>query len=69
MVRMSTARAISAFDLVELTEPVDDAPAGYRGAVLELTDTATAMVEVTAAELDAAERIVFAPLSSLRRVV
>jgi len=66
---VSSARAISAFDLVELTEPVDDAPVGSRGAVLELTDTATAMVEVTSPALDAAERIVFAPLSSLRRVV
>jgi hypothetical protein len=65
---MSSAKAISAFDLVELTEPVDDAPAGARGGVLELADTATAMVEVTTPELDAAQRIVFAPLSSLRRL-
>jgi hypothetical protein len=65
---MSPARAISAFDLVELTEPVDDAPAGARGAVLELIEATTAMIEVTTPELDAAERIVFAPLSSLRRV-
>ncbi len=65
---MPSARTISAFDLVELTESVDDAPAGARGAVLELTDATTAMVEVTAPQLDAAERIVFAPLSSLRRV-
>ncbi len=65
---MSPARAISAFDLVELTEPVDDAPAGARGAVLELTEATTAMVELTTPELDAAERIVFAPLSVLRRV-
>jgi hypothetical protein len=66
---MSPARAIAAFDLVELTEPVDEVPVGTRGGVLELTDAATAMVEVAAPELDAAERIVFAPLSSLRRIV
>lgn len=65
---MPPTRAISAFDLVELTEPVDDAPAGARGGVLELTDATTAMVEVTAPELDPSARIVFAPLSSLRRV-
>lgn len=68
MVRVPSARGISAFDLVELTDAVDDAPSGSRGAVLELTDAATAMVELTSPELDAAERIVFAPLSSLQRV-
>ena len=65
---MPPPRAISAFDLVELIDPVDDAPAGARGAVLEMTEPTTALVEVTMPELDAAERIVFAPLSSLRRV-
>jgi len=65
---MPSARSIAAFDLVELTEPVDDAPAGARGGVLELTDAETAMVEVTTPELVAPERIVFAPLSALRRV-
>ena len=65
---MPPIRLISAFDLVELTTPVDDAPAGARGGVLELTDAATAMVEVTTPDLDVAERIVFAPLTSLRRV-
>jgi len=62
-----SARAISAFDLVELIEPIDGAPAGARGAVVELTEAA-AMVEVTAPDLEAADRIVFVPLSSLRRV-
>ena len=65
---MPSTRPISAFDIVELTEPIDDAPAGARGGVLELTDPATAMVEVTEPGLEVAERIVFAPLSSLRRV-
>ncbi len=66
---MPRTTAISAFDTVELVEPVDDAPAGARGGVLEMTDVGTAMVEVTSPELDAAERIVFAPLAALRRVV
>jgi hypothetical protein len=59
---------IAAYDLVELTEAVDDAPAGARGGVLELADGATAMVEVSAPLLDGAERIVFAPLTTLRRL-
>jgi hypothetical protein len=59
---------IAAYDLVELTEAVDDAPAGARGGVLELADGATAMVEVSAPLLDGAERIVFAPLATLRRL-
>jgi len=65
---MSRANAISDYDTVDLLEAVDDAPAGARGGVLELADARTAMVEVTSPELDAAERIVFAPLTSLRRI-
>jgi hypothetical protein len=65
---MPRANAISAFDTVELLEPVDEAPVGARGGVLELADAATAMVEVTSPELDGAARIVFAPLTLLRRV-
>lgn len=65
---MPTAKDISAYDAVELVVPVDDAPAGARGGVLELTDATTAMVEVTSPELDPAARIVFAPLTALRRV-
>ncbi|HKG39678.1 MAG TPA: hypothetical protein VKB25_11860 [Conexibacter sp.] len=65
---MPRTRAISAFDTVELIEPVDEAPAGSRGGVLEMTDPGTAMVEVVAPDLGPVERIVFAPLASLRRV-
>jgi hypothetical protein len=36
--------------------------------VLEIVDGATAMVEVTSPRLDAATRIVFAPLATLHRV-
>ncbi len=59
---------IAAFDLVELTEPVDDAPAGARGGVLELMEPETAMVEVMTPPLDGVARIVFAPVVTLRHV-
>jgi hypothetical protein len=59
-------REIAAFDLVELTEPVDAAPAGARGGVLEIASDGTAMVEITEPELDGLERIVFSPVSRLR---
>ena len=65
---MPRANPISAFDTVELTEPVDEAPAGARGGVLEMTNAGTAMVEVLSPDLGPVERIVFAPLGSLRRV-
>jgi hypothetical protein len=59
---------ITAFDRVELIEPVDDAPAGARGGVLELRDGDTAVVEITSPELDPAARIVFVPVTKLRSV-
>ena len=65
---MAVVREITAFDRVELLEPIDDAPAGARGGVLELRDRDTAMVEITSPELDPAARIVFGPLAKLRRL-
>jgi hypothetical protein len=65
---MAVARKISAFDLVELTEAIEDAPAGARGGVLEIRDGDTVMIEVVKPELGPAERIVFAPLDKLRLV-
>ncbi len=65
---MAVAREIAAFDLVELLEPIDDAPAGARAGVLELRDGDVAMVEVTSPELDPAARVVFVPLGKLRRL-
>lgn len=61
-------REITAFDRVELLEPIDDAPASARGGVLELRDRDTAMVEITAPQLDPAARIIFVPVAKLRRV-
>jgi hypothetical protein len=60
--------SVTDFDIVELTEPVDDAPAGARGGVLELHADETAMVEITEPPLDGAARIVFAPLAKLKVV-
>jgi hypothetical protein len=65
---MALAREITVFDRVELTEAVDDAPAGALGGVLELRDGGTAMVEITTPKLDPAARIVFVPLAKLRRL-
>jgi hypothetical protein len=65
---MAVAHRIAEFDIVELIEPVDDAPAGARGGVLELRPGDTAMVEITNPSLDAAARIVFVPLAKLRVV-
>jgi hypothetical protein len=63
---MAVAHGITEFDIVELTDPVDDAPAGARGGVLELRPDETAMVEITEPPLDAAGRIVFVPVAKLR---
>lgn len=65
---MALVREITAFDRVELIEPADDAPAGARGGVLELRDGDGAMVEITTPKLDPAARIVFVPLTKLRRI-
>jgi hypothetical protein len=65
---MAAAKEINEFDIVELTERVDDAPAGARGGVLELYRPEVAMIEVLEPELSGAERIVFVPLDKLRVV-
>lgn len=63
---MAVAHKIAAFDIVELTARVDDAPAGARGGVLEMRNDDIAMIEVTEPDLGPAARIVFAPSSKLR---
>ena len=63
---MALTREITAFDIVEFVERIDDAPAGARGGVLELREGGIAMVEITEPVLDGAARIVFAPLDKLR---
>jgi hypothetical protein len=65
---MPTLQEITTFDLVELTESVEGIPAGARGGVLELRDDGRAMVEITSLPLDAVDRVIFVPLTKLRRV-
>jgi len=65
---MAIIQRIAEFDVVELTEPVDEAPAGARGGVLELRPGDTAMIEIIEPPLDAAARILFVPLTKLRVV-
>jgi hypothetical protein len=66
---MTTTKQVTTYDIVELTEPVDDAPAGARGGVLELYDDGKAMIEITslpgAMDID---RIVIAPVGKLRLI-
>lgn len=63
---MAIADKITPFAIVELTERVDDAPAGARGGVLELYTPEVAMVEILEPNLNAAARIIFVPLDKLR---
>lgn len=63
---MAITREITDFDIVELTESVDDAPAGAKGGVLEIYREGVAMVEILEPELDGAARIVFVPREKMR---
>ena len=66
---MPAIREIAALDLVALTEAAEGAPAGSRGGVLELRDETVAMVEITTMPPEPIlNRIVFVPLSKLRRI-
>ena len=66
---MAATKHIVEYDIVELTEPIDKAPAGARGGVLDIFDGGMAMVEITTmpGEMDI-DRIVVAPLGKLRVV-
>jgi hypothetical protein len=66
---MAATKHVSAYDIVELAEAVDDAPAGARGGVLDLFADDKAMVEITSlpGEMDI-DRIVIAPVAKLRVV-
>lgn len=63
---MAVARRIATFELVELTEPAEEVPAGAKGGVLEILADEVAMLEILEPELDAAARIVFVPVGNLR---
>jgi hypothetical protein len=59
---------LAVLDLIELTEPFCGIPAGATGGLLELVGDDTALVEITSIpELDI-ERIIFPPLTKLRRI-
>ena len=65
---MPNTPQFAVLDLIELTEPHDGIPAGATGGLLELRHHDTALVEITSIpELDE-ERIIFPPLSKLRRI-
>lgn len=66
---MATTHEIALYDMVELAEPIDAAPAGARGPVIHfLHDGSVAEIELTEPDLDGLDRIVYAPLSKLRRI-
>lgn len=65
---MTTSDKISVLDLIELIEPFCGIPAGATGGALELMGDNKVMVEITSIpELDAVQRIIFPPVSKLRR--
>lgn len=70
MDHMATTRTIERFDIVELLERVDAAPAGARGGVLDFVgpDGDIAEIEIMEPSLDGLDRIAYAPLSKLRVV-
>lgn len=66
---MTTAHEIALLDWVELLEPMDAAPAGARGGVLEFLNDDTVMLEIMEPDLEEMlDRIVVAPVSKLRRI-
>ena len=66
---MTATKHIAEYDIVELAERIDKAPAGARGGVLDIFSDGTAMVEITTMPAKAGlERIVVAPLGKLRVV-
>jgi hypothetical protein len=66
---MPAIHEITLFDMVELTEAVETAPAGSRGGVVELLGDDKAMVEVTSMPPEPLlDRIVVVPLAKLRRI-
>ena len=69
MDQVTTTRAIELFDLVELLEPVDAAPAGAQGPVIEwLRDGTVAEIEIKKPKLDGLDAIVYATRDQLRVV-
>jgi hypothetical protein len=66
---MTATKNVAQFDIVELVEPVDTAPVGARGGVLDILSDEFAMVEFTSMPREPIlDRIVVVPLDKLRVV-
>jgi hypothetical protein len=64
---MATMRKIGEFDLVELRDAFETAPAGATGGVLDIFDGDMAMVEFTSLPADlGVDRILVVPIDKLR---
>lgn len=64
---MAATREIAIGGLIELREPVEGAPAGARGAILDVLDADRVMVELTSLPPEPIlDRIVVVPLDKLR---
>jgi hypothetical protein len=69
MAARATAHDIALNDWVELLEPLDAAPAGARGGVVDLLADDVVMIEIMEPHLgDGIDRIVVASPSKLRRI-
>jgi hypothetical protein len=64
---MPAIRDIAVGDLVELTEPVDAAPAGARGGVTDVLGEGKVIVELTTLPQEPIlDRVVVVPVATLR---
>jgi hypothetical protein len=64
---MASTREIAEFDMVELCEDFETAPAGATGGVLDIFEGNTAMVEFTSLPADLGlDRLLVVPLDKLR---
>jgi hypothetical protein len=70
MGNVATIREIQLYDIVEVLEPVDAAPAGSRGGVIEFVgdNHEIAEIEITDPKLDGLDAIVYTTLDKLRVV-
>lgn len=66
---MATTRHVGLYDIIELLEPIDAAPAGAQGPVIEfLRDGTVAEIEIREPHLEGLDSIVYATLDKLRVV-
>lgn len=66
---MAATRELAVGSLIELREPVEEAPAGASGGIIDLLDADHVMVELTSLPLEPIlDRIVVVPLDKLRLI-